>query len=79
MIEAELKTARERLGLTQAEFARAFAVNTRTLRGWELGARNGRPAAIPRAVAVLVREALRSARVRRELGIAAQPQEEPCR
>ena len=72
MTPGELKEARNTLGLTLVEFARAFDVNDRTVRGWENGARNGgKPTPVPRPIAVLVRLALKNASVRRELGIAS--------
>lgn len=69
MTPDELKAARAQLGLTQSEFARAFQVSPRAVGGWEQGERNGRPHAIPKAVALLVRIALKHPTVRRELGI----------
>lgn len=65
----DFKAARVALGLTQIEFAKAFQVSARAVGGWEQGMRNGRPHAIPEAVALLVRIALRHQTVRRELGI----------
>jgi transcriptional regulator with XRE-family HTH domain len=65
----ELKSARESLGLTQAQFAKAFAVSLRAVGGWEQGERNGRPHAIPPPIALLVQMAIKHANVRRELGI----------
>ena len=47
MTPDELKAARSTLGLTQVEFARAFQVSQRAVRGWEAGTRNGRTHAIP--------------------------------
>ena len=72
MTREEFKQARAALGLTGAEFAAAFDVGPRTVRGWETGARNGKPALVPRPVAVLVRLALKSPSVRRELGISSK-------
>jgi DNA-binding transcriptional regulator YiaG len=69
MTPEELKAAREKLGLTQAEFAKAFQVDVRTVGGFEQGARNGRPSTIPPPLALLVRFALKHATIRRELGI----------
>jgi transcriptional regulator with XRE-family HTH domain len=65
----ELKIAREKLRLTQAEFAKAFQVDVRTVGGFEQGTRNGRPSTIPGPLALLVGFALRHPMVRRELGI----------
>jgi DNA-binding XRE family transcriptional regulator len=69
MTPEELRAARAAFGLTGAEFAQAFDVTARTVRGWEAGHRDGKPAPIPRPIAVLVRLALKHASVRRELGI----------
>jgi transcriptional regulator with XRE-family HTH domain len=72
MTPGELREARNALGLTLVEFARAFDVNDRTVRGWENGTRNGgKLTPIPRPIAVLVRLALKNHTVRRELGIAS--------
>jgi DNA-binding transcriptional regulator YiaG len=65
----QLKSAREKLGLTQPEFAKAFDVSLRAVGGWEQGVRNGRAHTIPAPVALLVKMALRHPNVRRELGI----------
>ena len=69
MTPDEIKAAREKLGLTQAEFAKAFQVSPRAIRGWEHGERNGRPHAIPPVIALLVKFAVKHATIRRELGI----------
>jgi DNA-binding transcriptional regulator YiaG len=69
MSPEEFRAARAAFGLTGAEFAKAFDVSARTVRGWEAGYRDGRPSPIPRTVAILVRLALKHASVRRELGI----------
>ena len=69
MTPEELRAARAKLGLTQAEFAKAFQVDIRTVGGFEQGARNGRPSTIPPPLALLVRFALRHPMIRRELGI----------
>jgi len=34
---AEIKQVRERLGMSQAEFAKAFHISVRTLQKWEIG------------------------------------------
>jgi len=65
----EIREARAKLGLTQAEFAEAFKVDVRTVGGFEQGRRNGRPMSMPASLAILVRLALRHPMVRRELGI----------
>jgi DNA-binding transcriptional regulator YiaG len=72
MTSAEFKQAHAELGLTGVEIARALDVTDRTVRAWEAGMRDGKPAPIPKAIAVLVRLALRHANVRRELGIASK-------
>lgn len=69
MTADDLKAARAALGLTQAEFAKAFQVDVRTIGGFEQGGRNGRPSTIPRPLALLVGMALRHPIIRRELGI----------
>ena len=67
MTPEELRQAREALGLTAVAFAKVFGVNERTLRSWEKGEERSGPIRPP--IAVLVRLALKSASVRRELGI----------
>ena len=42
MTPAQVKTLRERLGLTQNAFARTFAISIQALRNWEQGARSPR-------------------------------------
>jgi DNA-binding transcriptional regulator YiaG len=69
MTPEELKAAREKLGLSQSEFAKAFQVSLRAVGGWEQGTRNGREHAIPEPVALLVKFALKHPTVRLELGI----------
>ena len=69
MTPNELKAARAALGLTQSEFAHVFQVSPRAVGGWEQGTRDGRPHAIPPALALLVRFALKHPMIRRELGI----------
>lgn len=69
MTPEEFKAAREKLGITQIEFAKAFQVSPRAVGGWEQGERNGRPHHIPAPVALLVRFALKHPMIRRELGI----------
>jgi transcriptional regulator with XRE-family HTH domain len=69
MTAAELRQARAELGVTGEQLARALDVDVRTFRGWEGGARQGRPAPVPGSIAILVRLALKFANVRRELGI----------
>jgi transcriptional regulator with XRE-family HTH domain len=69
MTPDELKAARAELGLTQAEFAKVFQVDVRTVSGFETGVRNGRPSTIPGPLALIVGMALRNRTVRRELGI----------
>jgi DNA-binding transcriptional regulator YiaG len=69
MTPKQFKAAREKLGLTQPEFAEAFKVSLRAVGGWEQGVRNGHEHAIPTPMALLVKLALRHGIVRRELGI----------
>jgi DNA-binding XRE family transcriptional regulator len=71
MMPAELKAARTELALTQTEFGIGFDVTQRTVSGWEAGQRDGKPCPIPRPIAVLIRLALRSSTVRRELALLA--------
>ena len=55
MTGAELKAARETLGLTGEAFARLFGIpNARALRAMETGRRNGAPAYVPETLALLV-------------------------
>jgi DNA-binding XRE family transcriptional regulator len=72
MTREELRTAREALGLTQTEFAKAFDVNIRTVKAWEAGHHNDKPAPVPHLVAVLLRLALKQASVRLALGIPSK-------
>jgi DNA-binding transcriptional regulator YiaG len=65
----ELKQARAALGLTGDDLAAALGVAGRTVRAWESGMRDGKPAPVPQAIAVLLRLALKMPTVRRELGI----------
>lgn len=74
MTPAELTAAREALGLKRIELARLFETTDRTVRAWENGEgadTKWRP--IPFAVAMLMRLAVKSAMVRRELGIKGKP------
>lgn len=72
MTPAELRAARESLGLSQAAFAAAVQVESgRTVRRWEAGERD-----IPGPVRVLTRLLLRSAQARKALGLA--PPLEKC-
>ena len=57
MTPAQLKSARASLGLTQTQLATVLQINKRTLAGWELGTRNGKPQQIP-TIAALAIEAL---------------------
>jgi transcriptional regulator with XRE-family HTH domain len=59
MTGAELKAARERLGLTQSQLASLMGASARTVGGWEQGERNGKPNTIPEPVALLMAMALR--------------------
>lgn len=72
MTPEELKQARAALDLTGDELAAALGMSGRTVRAWEAGQRDGKPAPIPQAIAVLLRLALKSSSVRRELGIASK-------
>ena len=69
MTPKTLKAARAALGLTQAEFAKAFQISQRAIGGWEQGERNEHAHAIPARVALLVRFVLNHPMIRRELGI----------
>lgn len=70
MTPADLKSARESLGLSAEGFARVFGVASgRTVRGWEAGERNGAPAIVPAPVALLVDLALHIPAARKRLGI----------
>lgn len=68
MTPEELTQARAKLGLTARAFAPIFGVTDRTVRAWENGDSNARE--IPRAIALLVKLAVKYPAVRRELGIA---------
>lgn len=70
MTPAELKSARHALGLSAEGFARLMGVSSgRTVRGWEAGERNGKPADIPGPVKVLTRALVESPDVRRYFGL----------
>lgn len=65
MTPAELRTARDAFGLSAEGFARLVGVSDgRTVRRWEAGDR-----AIPGPVIVIVSALLKSAAVRRHLGV----------
>jgi DNA-binding transcriptional regulator YiaG len=72
MTKDELRAARKALGLTQAEFANVFDVDIRTVKAWEAGHRDGKPAPVPRLVAILARLAQEQASVRLALGIPSK-------
>ena len=73
MTADELRQARNRLGVSGAEFARAFDVSERTLRSWEGAIHNKRLIPVPRAVAILTKLALKNPSIRLELGRKNQP------
>jgi transcriptional regulator with XRE-family HTH domain len=79
MTADELRQARSQLGVSGAEFARAFDVSERTLRSWEGAIHNKRLIPVPRTVAILTKLALKNPSIRRELGLtkakSATPQE----
>ena len=77
MTAAELRQARNRLGVSGAEFARAFDVSERTLRSWEGAIHNKRLIPVPRAVAILTKLALKNPSIRRELGLAKAKAPQP--
>jgi DNA-binding transcriptional regulator YiaG len=79
MTPEELRAARKAFGLTQTEFANVFDVNIRTVKAWEAGHRDGKPAPVPRPIAVLVRLAQEQASVRLALGIPSTAQTKPHR
>lgn len=59
MTPGELKAARHSLGLSADGFARLVgAASGRTVRGWESGERNGKPAPVPVPVERLILTAL---------------------
>ena len=66
MTPAELENARAALGLTQGEIGKALGVTDRAVRYWLAGVKP-----IPRMAEALIRLALTTAGVRRELGIAS--------
>jgi hypothetical protein len=71
MTGEELKRARRALGLSVDGFAKVFGVAAgRTVRGWELGERNGVPTSIPPPVVLLVKLALEFENVRKFLRIS---------
>lgn len=68
MTPAEITEAREALGLRRVDLARLFRVTDRTVRNWENDA-DMKFREIPFTAAALLRLAVKSAMVRRELGI----------
>jgi DNA-binding transcriptional regulator YiaG len=50
----EFKASHRELGLSAEAPARLLGVNPRTIRGWEAGYRNGRPASVPKAVELIL-------------------------
>ena len=50
--EVDVKRIRTKTGMSQAEFARAFCINPRTLQEWEQGRR--KPDATPRAYLAVI-------------------------
>lgn len=70
MTAEELTAARQALGLKRIELARLFHTTDRTVRAWENGeGADTKWREIPFAVAMLIKLAVKSAMVRRELGI----------
>src|SRR5262252_6989661 len=74
MTAAEFRLARKALKLTFADVSRLFELNERTVRGWERGKRNGKPAPVPYAISLLMRLAVKHGIIRRELGIGSAGQ-----
>ena len=75
MTPEELTTARQALGLKRIQLARLMHTTDRTVRAWENGeGADTKWREIPFAVAMLIKLALKSAMVRRELGILWPPQ-----
>ena len=71
MTPSEFTEARQALGLKRSELARLFETTDRTVRAWENDA-DTKWRAIPFAVAMLLRLAVKYPKVRRELGIKGQ-------
>lgn len=72
MTPEQFTQAREALGLKRIELARLFETTDRTVRAWENDA-DTKWRAIPFAVAMLIKLAVKSPMVRRELGIRHKP------
>ena len=71
MTPAELTAIIQKLGVSRAELARIVgAASDRTIRGWEHGARNGRPAPIPRSVEIILDLVIHVPAARKRLGIS---------
>ena len=73
MSAPEVKAIREALGMSQAQLADFLQMDgkesDRTVRGWEAGTRNGRPAKIPGPAQVLLRAIAESEAVRHHFGL----------
>lgn len=68
MTPAELTRIIGQLGVSRAELARIVgAASGRTVRGWEHGERNGKPAPIPRSAEIILDLALNVPAARRRL------------
>jgi DNA-binding XRE family transcriptional regulator len=74
MTPEEFTGARQALGLRRSELARLLETTDRTVRAWENDALSDTKwRAIPFAVAMLMRLAVKYPKVRRELGIKGKP------
>jgi DNA-binding transcriptional regulator YiaG len=78
MTPAEFRSIRQLLGLTAGNVANIIDVNERTVRGWEAGARDGKPASVPFAIGLLMRLLKRHAAVRHDLGITLDHENLHC-
>ena len=77
MTPEEFTAARQALGLKRIELARLFETTDRTVRAWENDvSTDTKWRAIPFAVAMLIKLAVKYPKVRRELGIKARPKGE---
>jgi DNA-binding transcriptional regulator YiaG len=73
MTAGEFRSIRHALGLTARQVGCIISVHERTARGWEAGARNGKPAPVPYSVVLLMRMLRNHAAVRHGFGITLEP------
>jgi hypothetical protein len=67
MTREEFQAARKELGVSMAKLGRTVNTHERTVAGWNSGDRLGKPAPVPKAVALLLELALKYPPVRQDL------------